>query len=304
MMKKNIIIFGYGFQGASTWLELEKTGVYNLLGFADNSLVKQGKIAFGVPIKSLLDLEILKRKVLFSVVIASTQWMIIKKQLEERQIEIEGIVIGQKLQMCRDAAAFEKLDFSKPIFLYAGDIVDQIHMDNDNLYGLSITKMDAKHIFHDITLSYPVPDESIYAYQAEDVLEHIEMEKVVPAINEIYRILQKGSILRICLPDYNSPFLRRISMSDNTGKILYDPTAGGKLDEFGVNDGGHLWLPTYEQVNELLQQTHFKKFNFICYHTEKGELVKKKFDYVNGYVNRVSVDDDNEIFSMIIDCEK
>ncbi len=302
---KNIIIFGYGFEGVQTWLKLEEQGEYHLLGFADNSLVKQGRIAFGKPIRSLDDLEILNQQISFSVVIASQKWMTIKEQLEERKIEIYGIIINSKLQKCDEAACFDKLDDSKPVFLYAGDITDEIHLANDNLYGLSITKMDAKHIYHDITRKYPLPDESIYAYQAEDVLEHIEIGKVLPALNEIYRILKKGSVLRICLPDYNSPYLSRISLKDDTGKILYDPTGGGELGLFGVGNGGHVWFPTYPLVRDLLEKSNFKEVDFICYHTVKGELVKKKFDYTNGYVNRVSdMEDDREIYSIIVDCRK
>lgn len=304
-MMKNIIIFGYGFEGVQIWLKLEEQNKYNLIGFADNSLAKQGKIAFDKPIKSLSDLEILNQQISYSVVIASSKWMTIKEQLEERKIRIEGVVINSELQKYEDIASFDKLDCSKPIFLYAGDIADKIHMENDNLYGLSITKMDAKHIFHDITQKYPLSDESIYAYQAEDVLEHIEIKKIIPALNEIYRILKKGSVLRICLPDYNSPHLKKVSMKDDTGKILYDPTGGGDLGLFGIRNGGHVWFPTYEFVKELLEKSCFKKFDFLCYHTAKGELVKKNFDYLNGYVNRISDKEDNqEIYSMIIDCKK
>ena len=82
-----------------------------------------------------------------------------------------------------------------------------MHMSEPNLYGLSINKADSKHILHDITNHYPLPDNSIYSYQAEDVLEHIAFEKLVDTINEIYRILHEGGLLRICLPDYYSAYL-------------------------------------------------------------------------------------------------
>lgn len=97
-MIKNIIVFGYGVDGVQAYLKLEQEGIYNLLGFADNSLAKQGRIAFEKPVKSLDDLEILNQQVSFSVVIASSKWMTIKEQLEERQIEIYGIIINSELQ--------------------------------------------------------------------------------------------------------------------------------------------------------------------------------------------------------------
>ena len=118
---------------------------------------------------------------------------------------------------------FERLDLSKQITLYAGDICDEEHLKNPNLYGLSIHKADKRHILADITNEYPLPDNSIYSYQAEDVLEHIEPQKLVDTINEIYRILGDG-VFRICLPDYNSPYLKNISMKSKEGRILFDPT--------------------------------------------------------------------------------
>lgn len=74
---------------------------------------------------------------------------------------------------------------------------------------------------------------------------------------------------------------------------------------FGIGDGGHVWFPTYELVKELLEKTRFEKIDFLCYHTAKGELIKKKFNYANGYVNRVSdTEDGREIYSIIVDCQK
>lgn len=303
---KNIIIFGYGMEGVHAWMQFERNGWgYNLLGFADNALVKQGKMAFGTQIKSLDDLEALNEKMSFSVIIASSGWRSITAQLEDRQISIEGFMTDNKLVLYSNVARFENLDCTKPIFLYAGDIPSmKQYMDNVNLFGLSITKWDEKHIYHDITAKYPLPDESICAYEAEDVLEHIDVKKVVPAVNEIYRILKKGGILRICLPDYNSPLLNRISLKDNNGEIIYEPTGGGRLGLFGVENGGHLWFPTYERVFELLKETLFEKIDFLCYYTAKGKLIKREFDYTNGYVNRIDNIADGEIFTMVIDCEK
>lgn len=58
-----------------------------------------------------------------------------------------------------------------------------IHYNDEELYGLLIDKSDAKHIFHGITNKYPLSDNCISHYQAEDVLEHIAFEKLIPTIN-------------------------------------------------------------------------------------------------------------------------
>ncbi|KAI4450873.1 hypothetical protein C823_005410 [Eubacterium plexicaudatum ASF492] len=198
-----------------------------------------------------------------------------REELEEYGIRIEGIYINGKI-LQYDRMCFERLDLSRKIALYAGDIIDDIHRDNPDLYGLSIMKADSKHILHDITYRYPLSDNSIFSYQAEDVLEHIEYEKLVDVINEIYRILRKNGIFRICLPDYNSKYLSDISMRDSTGKIIFDPTGGGTFGAGCIENGGHVWFPTYALVRKLLEKTLFEKIDFLCYHTEDGNLVKRR----------------------------
>ena len=179
-------------------------------------------------------------------------------------------------------------------------------MSNPDLYGLSIHKADVRHILHDITERYPLPDDSIYSYQAEDVLEHIEIAKLPDTINEVYRILRKGGLFRICLPDYFSPHLNAVSMKDRDGNLLFDATGGGNYGKDGVSDGGHVWFPDYGNVRELLQKTKFQDIRFLCYHTEDGRLVRKKIDFEKGHINRVpKLDEPNKpVYSIVVDCYK
>ncbi len=78
------------------------------------------------------------------------------------------------------------------IFLYAGDILDIEEYNIKGLFGLSINRSDKRHIKHDITVAYPLMDNCVDCYQAEDVFEHIEYDKLIGVINEIYRILKPG----------------------------------------------------------------------------------------------------------------
>jgi len=213
-MKKKIIIFGYGYDGAGLYRRIKKENVYEVIGFADNSVYKIGNMAGGGIIRSMEDLIQLKNDIDFSVIIAARKWYDIGVELERYAIKIEGIYqngnIGDYNRMC-----FEKLDLESEIKLYAGDIYDSIHMSDPNLFGLSICKADKKHILHDITCRYPLPDNCISSYEAEDVLEHIAPELLVDTINEVYRILKQGAVFRICLPDYYSPYLKEISMKNS-----------------------------------------------------------------------------------------
>ena len=235
-MKSQIIIFGYGFEGVKLYRELANHKKYEIIGFADNSPYKQHKSVGEYTILSVSDLINLKSEKDFSVIIAANKWFVIGEELEKHHIKIEGIY--RNGEICKyDRMYFERLDLSKKIVLYAGDIADDMHMSEPNLYGLSINKADSKHILHDITNHYPLPDNSIYSYQAEDVLEHIAFEKLVDTINEIYRILHEGGLLRICLPDYYSAYLRDISMRDEDGNIRETSLYGDDL-----------WLKTVELI--------------------------------------------------------
>lgn len=301
----NIIIWGYGIEGVKLYRELVNDADYKVIGFADNSIYKQGNIVGKFTILSMQDLLHLKLKIDFSVIIAARQWFIVGEELEKHDISIEGIYQNGSIAKY-DRMTFKRLDFSKNIMLYAGDICDDVHMSNPNLYGLSINKSDSRHILHDITVKYPLPDESIYSYQAEDVLEHIEYDKLVDAINEIYRILKQGGLLRICFPDYFSPYLDNITMKNKEGGILFDPTGEGNFGEDGVENGGHVWFPNYKNVMLLLENTMFNNISLLCYHTETGELVRKGIDFDKGYINRIprDIESEGQIYSIVVDCYK
>lgn len=301
----DLVIFGYGMEGVKLYRKLRTNSKYRFIGFADNSPYKQGGMVGKHRIFSMNDLINLKADINFSVIIAANRWFDIGEELEKNHIHIEGIY--RKGDICQyDRMCFERLDLTKEIMLYAGDIPSDIYMSNPDLYGLSINKADARHILHDITNRYPLPDNSIAAYQAEDVLEHIAFEKLTSTIDEIYRILKKDGIFRICMPDYYSAYLSDISMKNEEGEIIFDPTGGGTLDENGVGNLGHVWFPNYDIVRELLEKTRFKNVEFLCYHTQKGKLIRKKIDFSKGYINRLPREGETNrpVYSMVVDCYK
>ena len=285
-------------------MKLEQEPNNKMLGFADNSPYKQGKMACGYSIKSMRELKELHKNENINVVIASRAGAEIASELTKNRITILGICCENRV-IEYAPMTFEKLNFNSSIKLYAGDICDEIHMDDPYLYGLSINRSDKKHIYHDITSNYPLPDECIDSYQAEDVLEHIPQEKIVSVINEIYRILKQGALFRICLPDYFSPRLKRVSMKDSVGNVLYDAWGGGTYGEDGVGGGGHLWFPNYVTMSQILKQTKFGNVDFLCYHTEAEKLYMKDIDFSLGYIDRINSDMDvHSIYSMVIDCYK
>lgn len=299
-----IVIFGYGFKGVQLLRKLSDNNEYEVIAFADNSVYKQGNYAGEYPILSMDDLVTMKMSIDFSVIIAANRWFEIGEQLEKRDIAIGGVYADGEI-IKYDRMDFGRLDLTKEINLYASDICDEVHFSNPNLFGLSINKADSRHILHNITDKYPLPDNSISSYQAEDVLEHIEFAQLTDAINEIYRILKKDGLFRICLPDYFSPYLKNISMTNKNGDIVFDPTGGGVYGENGVSGGGHVWFPNYLLVDDLLKGTLFHRIDFRCYHTENGEVLKKEIDFSKGYINRMPKEGKiGLIYSIVVDCYK
>lgn len=302
----NIVIFGYGYYGAKLYRELMNNNKeYNILGFADNASSKQGCMVNGKNIFSIEQLVELAETVDFQVIIALKAWHIVGKQLENSSISINGVYDGKDI-VKYNPLRWNSIDWNHKVILYAGDIYNENHLRNPNLYGLSITKADEKHIYHDITEKYPIGDSTVDGYQAEDVLEHIEFDKLVDVINEIYRVLKPNGILRISLPDYNSRYLKEISMYSPEGTLLFDPTGGGNYSQSGVVGGGHVWFPTYNIVKELLDKTKFSKVNFLCYHTDEEKLILNNIDYKYGYVERVenNLRQNKPIYSIVVDCIK
>ena len=127
---------------------------------------------------------------------------------------------------------------------------------------------------------------------------------IVGVINEIYRILKPGGILRISLPDYGSRILREVVMCNDKGEMLYDPNGGGDYNEGGVTGGGHIWFPTYEIVNSIMRDTKFDIIDFKCYWLN-DRLVRKTIDPNYGYLNRITNEMSDEAIScMMVDLKK
>ena len=297
----NIIIWGYCYKGAVLFELIRKDNNFRFIGFADNSEEKANCFVNGQKILNINECRNLMSTEDFSVIIATEKWCEVGQQLEELNIPIYGYFDGKEINKYSQLR-FCDIENRDIIKLYAGDIYDDKNLNDDWLIGLSITKSDKKHIYHDITKAYSLPDNSVSSYVAEHVLEHLDINMVPIAINEIYRILKKGAKLRICLPDYNSDQLRNISMRDDTGGIVYDALGGGTFINGIIGAGGHLWFPTYTIVNSIIEKTDFTTVNFVRYRKDDGELVELPFDNSCEYLYRM--DEESFDANMVIDCIK
>ena len=141
------------------------------------------------------------------------------------------------------------------------------------------------NIKHDLTIRHELNDNSVDIYQSEDVFEHIEFELLENTINDIYRILKPGGLLRISVPDYNQQSIINRCVLNEKKEIIFDPNGGGGYENGKVIDGGHVWFPTIDKVKLLLKKTNFKNINYLSYY-ENNNHYHKSIDFNLGYIKR------------------
>ena len=153
--------------------------------------------------------------------------------------------------------------------------------------GLISTKNPAEkyNIKHDLTKKHNIPDNCVDIYQSEDVFEHIEYDLLENTINDIFRILKPGGLLRISIPDYNQKSMIERCIKNKNGEIIFDPSGGGKYENGKVIDGGHVWFPTIDNVKILLEKTNFKNINYLSYYKNNNHY-HAEIDFNLGYIKR------------------
>lgn len=257
---------------------------YEILGFFDNDEEKQDKIYQGLPVFSLE--ELITKKTDYQIIIAVPNAKAqIEKQCKELDIKVMGVFLNGKL-VKYNPLHFEDLIQRQHICLYAGDIPDEEVYSDSNIVGLSISKGDSRHIYHNILEPYPLNDDMIDTYTAEDVFEHLPYHDLVNVINEIYRVLKPGGLFRLAVPDYRNDIMIQQSLRNNNGEILYDPNGGGSYCNGHITNGGHLWFPTFEKVFSLFEKSNFEKYNFLHYFDGNGNSITHPIDYRKGYISR------------------
>lgn len=180
-----------------------------------------------------------------------------------------------------EVITWEQVRRMPTIRLYAGDVPKM--KEYDGMIGLSLTKNDHNHLQHDITQPFPLENNSVDSFQAEDVLENIPYEKLISVINEIYRVLKPSGLFRLSAPDYGCDVLYDRSLKDESGQIVFDP-GGGTPD-----NPGHVWFPRIDTVMQLLIKTKFQgsgKIELLHYYNKDGTFVTKSIDYSKGLIRR------------------
>lgn len=192
--------------------------------------------------------------------------------------------------------------------LYAGALTPDLAQYETHV-GLNPFRWSTRSIRHDLTTPFPLPDNSVAAFQSEDVFEHIEYGQLPPIFAEVYRVLRPGGLFRMSLPDYRVDFLRDRCLKAPDGALLHDPDGGGTYVDGNVVDGGHVWLPTIETVQSLYDGSPFTDVRILHATMPDGSYRLEPIDYSLGFVQRTPDHDaraqfPRRPFSIVVDAYK
>ena len=95
-------------------------------------------------------------------------------------------------------------------------------------------------------------------YQSEDVFEHLPYDSLVAIVDEKHRVLRPGGLFRLSTPDSRFAGYADRSLRGPDGALAFDPGGGGRLLDWRVLGGGHLWFPTVETVEDILRRSRFE----------------------------------------------
>ena len=131
----------------------------------------------------------------------------------------------------------------------------------------------------DFTSRFPFSDDTFNGLYTEHVLEHLSFSSVLKALNEAYRVLQTGSLVRIILPDLDRAFEEGTDRVEQLWRIH-------ELTQMY----GHVSLWNYELMHSVLSDTGFVNI--------------RKAEYRDSSDSRINHDSEERVkFSFVIECQ-
>lgn len=127
---------------------------------------------------------------------------------------------------------------------------------------------------HDLKNPLPLPDGAITRIHTEDFLEHIAVEEIKALLVECFRLLKRGGMMRIGVPDYNNPKDRPYLKKGSDPRFP-----------------GHITLTNYELLKNIIEEeSSFTRYKF--YHYWDGEdFIQETIDYSFGMIKRTPDND-------------
>jgi predicted SAM-dependent methyltransferase len=116
-----------------------------------------------------------------------------------------------------------------------------------------------KFIHHKIEYGLPFPDNSIKYIYSSHMLEHLYKEDSKKFLKEVYRVLVKNGVVRICVPDLEYAFsLYKNGDRENALRLFFVPTEYNYLYQ-------HRYLYDYTLLKKYLNEAGFETINRCQY---------------------------------------
>lgn len=138
--------------------------------------------------------------------------------------------------------------------------------------------------YGDITKGLPVPDESCKGLYCSHTLEHLSLNDLRVALNNSYKILQKGGIFRCVVPDLEfiaREYLKELEKGNEAASLDFvgpntllgvESRPRNLFQRFKslVGNSHHLWMWDYLSLSRELKNAGFKDIR-RCYFNDSSD---------------------------------
>ena len=142
--------------------------------------------------------------------------------------------------------------------------------ENQGFIGLSIKQADWNTIKHDITRPFPLKDNTVDFFQAEDVLEHIPYERCPPSLPRYTASSPGARFLRLSVPDYRCDVYASAASGLRRAALPFDPDGAAGTGMESPAAGRTCGFPVFESVKALCDASPFAAAEFYHYYDERG----------------------------------
>jgi predicted SAM-dependent methyltransferase len=125
-------------------------------------------------------------------------------------------------------------------------------------------------LFADVKKKLPLSNDSAQCIYTSHMIEHLSREDCVFFLNEAFRVLEPGGILRVAVPDLKLAANFYVQTQDADAfmkRILLTPppinTIKQKISLFFTGYRQHQWMYDEKSLSKLIKKVGFKKV-FIC----------------------------------------
>jgi predicted SAM-dependent methyltransferase len=123
-----------------------------------------------------------------------------------------------------------------------------------NVDVVDLPKVD---LVFDITQRFPIDDGVIAEIISVATLEHLRKHNVHHVLQEFFRVLQPGGVLRVSTPDIEA-IARGVLAGDDVETLnqqLFGKFKGGQTEDYDL----HRWMYTANQMMQVLQEIGFSQ---------------------------------------------